>query len=122
MFHFRDRDGIEVDLVLEASDRRVAGLEMKSAGSVAMSDFSGLRFLRDNLGPRFAMGLSCTPAARRSRSATSFGHFPIPRSLPDSSCYLGNRSTARVGQITGVTGVLPPVQGAGTALSRRIIA
>ena len=69
MFHFRDRDGIEVDLVLEASDRRVAGLEMKSAGSVAMSDFSGLRFLRDKLGSRFAMGV----VLHTGRKAVPFG-------------------------------------------------
>ena len=57
MFHFRDRDGVEVDLVLETSDRRVAGVEMKAAGSVTAGDFSGLRFLRDTLGTRFTMGV-----------------------------------------------------------------
>lgn len=69
MFHFRDRDGIEVDLVLETSDRRVAGLEMKSAGSVAASDFTGLRFLRDKLGSRFAMGV----VLHTGRKAVPFG-------------------------------------------------
>ena len=69
MFHFRDRDGIEVNLVLEAFDRRVAGLEMKSAGSVVMSDFSGLRFLRDRLGSRFAVGV----VLHTGRKAVPFG-------------------------------------------------
>lgn len=57
LFHFRDRHGLEVDLVVESADRRVAGIEMKAAGSVSGSDFAGLTFLRDKLGKRFTMGV-----------------------------------------------------------------
>lgn len=57
LFHFRDRDGLEVDLVLESTDRRVAGIEMKAAGAVTKSDFKGLTFLRDKLKGRFSMGV-----------------------------------------------------------------
>lgn len=57
LFHFRDRDGLEVDIVLESDGRRVAGVEMKAAGSVSPSDFKGLTFLRDKLKDRFAMGV-----------------------------------------------------------------
>lgn len=57
LFHFRDRHGLEVDLVVECADRRVAGIEMKAAGSVSGSDFAGLTFLRDKLGKRFTMGV-----------------------------------------------------------------
>jgi predicted AAA+ superfamily ATPase len=57
LFHFRDRDGREVDIVLESPDRRVAGIEVKSAGSVRARDFNGLAFLRDKLGERFTMGV-----------------------------------------------------------------
>ena len=69
MFHFRDRDGVEVDVVLETSDRRVAGVEMKAAGSVTAGDFSGLKFLREKLGSRFAMGV----VLYTGRSAVPFG-------------------------------------------------
>jgi predicted AAA+ superfamily ATPase len=55
--HFRDRDGIEVDLVLEAADGRVAAVEVKAAGSVGSRDLRGLRLLRDRLGDRFAGGV-----------------------------------------------------------------
>ena len=55
--HFRDRSGIEVDLLLERSDGSVIGIEVKSATSVNQTDGKGLRFLRDRLGDRFAMGL-----------------------------------------------------------------
>lgn len=57
LFHFRDRDGREVDLVLESRDRRVAGIEMKAAGAVSRDDFRGLGFLRDKLGSRFSLGI-----------------------------------------------------------------
>jgi predicted AAA+ superfamily ATPase len=57
LFHFRDRDGLEVDIVLESDARRVAGVEMKAAGSVSQGDFKGLAFLRDKLKERFAMGV-----------------------------------------------------------------
>ena len=57
MSHFRDRDGAEVDVVLEARDGRVAGIEVKAARSVTQSDFRGLRFLQRRLGDRFASGV-----------------------------------------------------------------
>lgn len=57
LFHFRDRDGLEVDIVVESESRRVAGVEMKAAGSVSRGDFRGLTLLRDKLEARFAMGV-----------------------------------------------------------------
>jgi predicted AAA+ superfamily ATPase len=57
LFHFRDRDGLEVDIVVESNARRVAGIELKAAGSVSQGDFKGLAFLREKLGNRFAMGV-----------------------------------------------------------------
>lgn len=57
IFHFRDRGGTEVDLVLEARDGRVAGIEVKAARSVAGSDFKGLRLMRDRLGDQFVGGV-----------------------------------------------------------------
>ncbi|WP_121257976.1 ATP-binding protein [Nocardioides ferulae] len=57
LFHFRDRDGREVDIVIESDGRRVAGVEMKAAGSVSQRDFKGLALLRDKLNDRFAMGV-----------------------------------------------------------------
>lgn len=65
LFHFRSRTGLEVDLVLEDGDRNVAGIEVKAATSITATDFRGLAFLRDKLGPRFTMGvvLHTGPAA-----------------------------------------------------------
>ena len=55
--HFRDRDGYEVDLVIEQGGRRIAGVEVKSAASVSRSDFRGLRRLASAAGNRFAAGI-----------------------------------------------------------------
>lgn len=56
-FHFRDRDGREVDLVFERRNGAVAGVEIKAAASVTTSDFRGLKHLRDKLGDRFKLGV-----------------------------------------------------------------
>jgi predicted AAA+ superfamily ATPase len=55
--HFRDRSGVEVDLVIERADGRVVGVEVKSATSVNEADGRGLKFLRDRPGDRFQVGL-----------------------------------------------------------------
>jgi predicted AAA+ superfamily ATPase len=55
--HFRDKDGYEVDLVLEKGTRQVAGVEVKAAASVSSSDFRGLRKLASAVGNRFAAGV-----------------------------------------------------------------
>lgn len=55
LFHFRDRDGHEVDIVLEQRGR-IVGLEVKSATSVDRSDAKGLMWLRDKVGDDFCYG------------------------------------------------------------------
>jgi hypothetical protein len=55
--HYRDKDGAEVDIVLESGGGRVAGIEVKSSATVTASDFRGLRLLRDAAGSRFAAGI-----------------------------------------------------------------
>ncbi len=56
-FHYRDRDGVEVDIVLERRGASVAGVEVKAAASVADADFRGLRKLREAAGRQFAAGV-----------------------------------------------------------------
>ena len=55
--HFRDRSGIEVDVIIERPDGRVVAIEVKSARSVNQGDARGLMFLRDRLGDRFECGI-----------------------------------------------------------------
>ena len=49
-FHFRDRDGAEVDVVLEHSGSMITGVEVKAASTVHPADFRGLRRLREAAG------------------------------------------------------------------------
>lgn len=55
--HYRDKDQVEVDFVLESPLREIIGIEVKAAASVQMSDFKGLRRLHDIVGPQFVTGI-----------------------------------------------------------------
>jgi uncharacterized protein len=57
LYHYRDRDGYEVDAVLEDNAGRVVGIEVKAAETVRAPDFRGLRRLQRRLGDRFHAGL-----------------------------------------------------------------
>ena len=56
-FHYRDKDQVEVDIVIERGARAVAGVEVKASATVTSSDFRGLRKLRRVTGERFAAGI-----------------------------------------------------------------
>jgi len=56
-YHFRDKDGVEVDIVMEGSGQRVAGIEVKAAATVTSNDFRGLRKLQESARGRFAGGV-----------------------------------------------------------------
>ena len=55
--HFRDRDGVEVDLVLEQGAGIVGGVEVKASATVTPADFRGLRKLKEAAGERFTSGV-----------------------------------------------------------------
>jgi hypothetical protein len=57
MFHFRRRDGPEVDIVVEDGRRRVVGIEVKATSRVRPQDVKGFELLRSVTGERFAMGV-----------------------------------------------------------------
>lgn len=56
--HFlRTKEGVELDVVVEAADGRVAGVEIKAGVTVGQADFAGLRHLRRRAGDRFVGGV-----------------------------------------------------------------
>jgi uncharacterized protein len=57
LFHYRDRDHAEVDLVMETADGLIAAIEIKSAATLQGKDTRWVIKLRDKLGTRFAGGL-----------------------------------------------------------------
>ncbi|HLL64344.1 MAG TPA: ATP-binding protein [Micromonosporaceae bacterium] len=56
LFHYRDRDQYEVDALIEASDGRIVGVEVKASETVRADDFRGLGVLQRRLGDRFVGG------------------------------------------------------------------
>lgn len=57
LHHFRTSGGREIDVIVEARDGSLAGVEAKLAATPAARDFSGLGHLRDKLGARFKAGV-----------------------------------------------------------------
>ncbi|MGH3696738.1 MAG: DUF4143 domain-containing protein, partial [Pseudonocardiaceae bacterium] len=68
LFHFRDRDGTEVDTILEAADGRVVAVEVKSTSTPRPEDFQGLALVRDGVdraGGEFVAGIVLHTGTRR---------------------------------------------------------
>lgn len=55
-FHFREKDGAEVDIVIQRGATALAGVEVKAAATVNDADLRGLRKLKAATGERFAAG------------------------------------------------------------------
>ncbi|MCY4297594.1 MAG: ATP-binding protein [Gammaproteobacteria bacterium] len=56
-FHYRDKNQMEVDVVIEQGGLAVAGVEVKASATVHPSDFKGLRKLKRTAGDRFTAGV-----------------------------------------------------------------
>jgi hypothetical protein len=54
--HYRDKEGGEVDVVLEFGGK-LAGVEVKAAATVTVADFKGLHKLKSAAGKRFVRGV-----------------------------------------------------------------
>lgn len=54
--HYRDKDGNEVDIVIENRRGEVVGIEVKSSATVTHKDFAGLKHLKEASGAKFKAG------------------------------------------------------------------
>ncbi|MDR1266339.1 MAG: ATP-binding protein [Propionibacteriaceae bacterium] len=54
--HYRTRDQLEVDLVLESARGQVVAIEVKAAATLNQADFRGLKHLADRLGDDLVAG------------------------------------------------------------------
>ncbi|MEV8372371.1 ATP-binding protein [Kribbella sp. NPDC056861] len=77
LWHFRDRDGAEVDLVLEHPDGRVVGIEVKATSTPSSTDLRGLRYLADRLGDRFHFGILLHTAPEATRFGPTIAALPV---------------------------------------------
>lgn len=55
--HYRDKDQVEVDFVLESPLREIIGIEVKASATVGANDFKGVKRLRDICGKSFLSGI-----------------------------------------------------------------
>jgi len=58
LFHWQDREGAEVDIVLEFGDGRVIGIEVKSHQTAKPEWFRWLTQMRNALGSKFVVGIA----------------------------------------------------------------
>jgi uncharacterized protein len=56
LYHYRTKDKLEVDAVIETPDGRVIAVEVKAGATVRTDDLAGLRNLASRLGDRFVAG------------------------------------------------------------------
>ena len=75
--HYRDKDRVEVDLVLERSPDRVVGIEVKAGATVRPRDFRGLERLRGAAGDGFACGIVLHDGERIQRTGSRLYAMPM---------------------------------------------
>ncbi|WP_239103573.1 ATP-binding protein [Microbispora corallina] len=81
LFHYRTKDKVEVDAVLENRRGQVVGLEVKASSTVRPDDFRGLRHLAARLGDDFLAGVVLYTGAQ----TLPFG--PRMRAVPVSALW-----------------------------------
>ena len=57
LFHYRDKDKLEVDFILENAAGQIVGIEVKAAASVTRRDFAGLERVASAAGATFVQGI-----------------------------------------------------------------
>jgi len=57
LYHYRDQNKVEVDVILENRGQHVVGVEVKAASTVRSDDFAGLGRLAERLGDDFLAGI-----------------------------------------------------------------
>jgi len=81
MYHYRTKDGIEVDIVLETPGMQIVGIEVKANATPRTEDFAGLRHLQARAGGSFLGGYLLHTGPR----TVSFG--PKLRAVPLSALW-----------------------------------
>ena len=75
--HYRDRGGLEVDLVVELSDGQVILIEVKAAASYRPDHFTAIKKMAEPLGDRFAAGVVLTTAGHGYRHSRNVFGLPV---------------------------------------------
>ena len=75
--HYRDKDRVEVDLVLERSPDRVVGIEVKAGATAHPEDFKGLVHIERAAGDRFACGIVLHDGDRVQQTGSRLFAMPV---------------------------------------------
>ena len=75
--HYRDKDRVEVDFVLERPPAAIVGIEVKAAATVRPRDFKGLRRLQEAAADRFACGIILHDGDRIQKTAKKLFAMPV---------------------------------------------
>jgi len=57
LFHYRTKDQVEVDIVLEDRRGRIVAIDIKASATVRADDFRGINHLADRLGDDLVAGV-----------------------------------------------------------------
>jgi len=77
MFHWRSREGREIDIIIERADGMIAAIEVKAAVDVNAHDLRHLTWMRERLGDRWAGGALLHIADRARRWGKGLVSLPI---------------------------------------------
>jgi predicted AAA+ superfamily ATPase len=58
LYHWQDRSGAEIDIVIEAADGRVTAIEVKTGQTAKAEWFRWLAQMRDTVGEKFTAGIA----------------------------------------------------------------
>lgn len=75
--HYRTRDGVEIDIVLEDRRRRVVAIEVKAGATVRAEDFNGIRHLASRIGDDLIAGIVLYTGDRTLSFGDRFRAVPI---------------------------------------------
>ena len=78
IFHYRDKDQVEVDFVLQNAGGQVVGIEVKAAASVTRRDFAGLERVASAAGIAFVQGIVLYDGDQTLPFGKTFRAAPFP--------------------------------------------
>jgi predicted AAA+ superfamily ATPase len=77
LYHFRTEQMEEVDIVLEAPDGRIVGIECKCASTMSSDSFKGLKALKELAGKKFKRGIVLYPGDQIVSFGEDFQAVPV---------------------------------------------
>jgi len=93
--HYRDKDTVEVDFILERSPGEVVGVEVKASATARRDDFRGLMRVRDSLGSKFRLGVLLHDGEQGVRAVSLLPGFVVAGHIMSSAI----RGARRIPQV-----------------------